>query len=486
MILRDVAAERAVLAGICQYGPDAFLDIADIVSEESFAGDNARVFSCLKKLCEQDVAKIDIASIFSTGKEIGLENLFQSSEFQLHVQSLFNFPIHQENIRKLALKIKKLEVTRLLNKTLENIKQKLLEVSGDESLSEILNIAENEILNFASKLDTSSDEPKNIADGLMDYVDYLANNPIDLLGIPTGFPKYDKIIGGGLRGSTVNVIAARSKCGKSILSTNIGFYIASELGIPVLNMDTEMTYTDHLNRLLAMSSESYIYQIETGKFAVDPMAKKRVYEVARKIESKKIPYHHKSVSSMKFEEQLSIMKRWLTKTVGIKSDGKANKCVVVYDYLKVTGAEDLKNLQEYQLIGFMMIKLHEFACKYDIPILMMLQTNRDGLAKEDASIASGGDRIIFNCSNFSVLKFKSPEEIASDGIQHGNRKILNVLSRHGSGHESGDYINCFFDGARATIKEGLSKQEIKDKKKEEQDEVEQDESGCGDFCDEAS
>ena len=52
MILCDPASERAVLAGICNYGEDAYLDVADIVQESSFTIDsNEIIYKCLKYLC---------------------------------------------------------------------------------------------------------------------------------------------------------------------------------------------------------------------------------------------------------------------------------------------------------------------------------------------------------------------------------------------------------------------------------------------------
>ena len=51
MILCDVAAERAVLAGIFAYGEDAYLEISDIVNESTFTLDsNSIIYKCLKKL----------------------------------------------------------------------------------------------------------------------------------------------------------------------------------------------------------------------------------------------------------------------------------------------------------------------------------------------------------------------------------------------------------------------------------------------------
>ena len=44
--LADVAAERAVLSGICQFGQNTYLDIADIVKEKSFTNEyNKAIFA---------------------------------------------------------------------------------------------------------------------------------------------------------------------------------------------------------------------------------------------------------------------------------------------------------------------------------------------------------------------------------------------------------------------------------------------------------
>ena len=51
MILCDTAAERAVLAGICKYGEDAYLDIADIIQDTSFTVDsNKTIYQCIKNI----------------------------------------------------------------------------------------------------------------------------------------------------------------------------------------------------------------------------------------------------------------------------------------------------------------------------------------------------------------------------------------------------------------------------------------------------
>jgi replicative DNA helicase len=461
MILCDPAAERAVLAGICNYGQDAYYDIADIVDSSSFTIDsNALIFKCLKSICETgEKSKIDIPSIYSVAQELGFLQILSKKEEAQHLKAIVDFPVAQENIRKFAAKIRKLEIARLLRKSLENAQDKILDVNGSESITSILGIAEDAVFNFSSVLNDTDNNPIAIGKDIDDYIKHLSENKIDQVGIPTGFPIYDQAIGGGLRKGTVNIIAARPKTGKTLLADNIGFHVANKLKIPVLNMDTEMNTVDHINRVLAMMTEIEINAIETGKFAESPDKKNKL--IAAATELKKTKLFHKSIAGQPFEDQLAIMRRWVLKEVGLNDDGTAKECVIFYDYLKLMDSAGMsQDLKEYQVLGFMMTSLHNFATRYKVPIVAFIQLNRDGITKESTDSASGSDRIIWLCSNFSIFKRKTPEEIAEDGPDNGNRKLVPLISRHGGGLDDNDYINCFMKGWCAKITEGRTRLEV--------------------------
>jgi hypothetical protein len=224
-------------------------------------------------------------------------------------------------------------------------------------------------------------------------------------------------------------------------------------------MDTEMNKEDHINRILAMMTEIEINAIETGKFAESPDKKNKL--IAAATELKKTKLFHKSIAGQPFEDQLAIMRRWVLKEVGLNDDGTAKECVIFYDYLKLMDSAGMsQDLKEYQVLGFMMTSLHNFATRYKVPIVAFIQLNRDGITKESTDSASGSDRIIWLCSNFSIFKRKTPEEIAEDGPDNGNRKLVPLISRHGGGLDDNDYINCFMKGWCAKITEGRTRLEV--------------------------
>ena len=155
------------------------------------------------------------------------------------------------------------------------------------------------------------------------------------------------------------------------------------------------------------------------------------------------------------------MRRWLVKEVGLHESGTAKECLIIYDYLKLMDSQGLsKDLKEYQLLGFMMTGLHNFAVRYKIPILAFIQLNKDGITRETTDTASGSDRIIWLCSNFTIFKEKSDEEVAEDGPNEGNRKLVPIVARHGPGMKGYDYINCTMKEWCAKITEGKTRGEL--------------------------
>lgn len=465
-ILCDTAAERAILSAIFKFGADAYFDVCDILNSNTFTVDsNKWIYECLIRIFEDDSnPKIDVSLIFSTAKDLGTLKFLERQTEVEHLKALMIFPASLENLRKFAQKIRKLQIIRDERVVLEQTKDALLNLNGTESVAEILSVAENAIFDFGCSLDQTGNQPELIGAGLREKIQHRIENPVDQLGLSTGFPMYDKIIGGGLLEGTVNVIIARQKVGKSMFVNQIGFNLAIKQ-IPVLNLDSEMTKNDQQYRTLASISKIIINEIKTGRFAKDSNKLARVNRAIEQIESKeKYPYYHKSTAGCSFEEQLSILRRWIMMNVGLREDGSAKDCLVIYDYLKLMDSKEISgNMQEYQALGFMMTQLHNMAVKYKIPILACGQANKDGLNKEDSSIVAGSDRITNLCSSMCLFKPKTLDEMNEDGFQSGNRKMIPLASRHDDGLNFGEYINFGFEKKYGRIRElGTNMQPIED------------------------
>ena len=88
-----------------------------------------------------------------------------------------------------------------------------------------------------------------------------------------------------------------------------------------MGKNSTLNKEDHINRVLAMMTEIEINSIETGKFADSPDKKNKIANAAQSLKSTKLFY--KTIAGKPFEDQLSIMRRWLVKEVGLNEDGTA-------------------------------------------------------------------------------------------------------------------------------------------------------------------
>jgi len=456
--LNDVGAERAVLAALVQYGIDAYVLVSDIISHETFDHANNQIlYKCIEKIVQNDQS-VDVASILSAASQLGFSESINTAQELKYIKSLMNYPIHKDNVVSFAAQIKKFEFARKIKKLTSKISKDVDDINGTESINDIIQILENPVTDFLRE-DDNGDLPEKIGEGIQEYVDFLAENKCDIIGIPTGFTNYDKAIGGGLRRKCVDLVSARPKVGKSVFADNVALNVSSRF-TPVLVLDTEMSKEDHFNRLLANLSGVPINEIATGQFVDDPEKHEQVLDAMKQIES--IPYSYVSVAGKPFDQILNLIKRWVVQEVKTDEYGKTNDCLIVYDYLKLMSSTSItNNIQEYQALGFQITSLHNLCVKLDIPCLSFVQLNRDGITKESTDAVSGSDRLIWLCTSFSIFKIKSPEELAEDGPNAGNRKLVPIVSRHGAGLDDGDYINMVMQGSHAKLIELRTRNQIK-------------------------
>ena len=453
--LEDLAAERAVIAALCQYGLDAYLEI-DFIQSDHFTNDmNQLIFSCVQKSIF-DTSKVELSSILSAANDLGIYDQINTKDEIGFIRSLFNFPILKDNLGIHASKLAKLKLARDLKRTLKACEKHLDSITGDEDIMDVISKVEEPILDATGDIyKGSSKKTELIGEDLDDYVQYLIDNPCDFAGIS----RFDMSIGGGLRRKCVDLVAARPKVGKSMFGDAVAMHVSGELNIPVLVLDTEMSKKDHHNRMLACLSSVEINDITTGKFAESEIDKEKVLAARDKL--KDIPYHYISIAGESFENILSQMRKWIYQHVGFDDAGQTKDCLIVYDYLKLMGSESISSaMQEYQVLGFQITKLHNFMVKYDVPCLAFVQLNRDGITRESTDVVSGSDRLIWLCTSFSIFKMKSDEEMADDGGDHGNRKLVPVVARHGAGLDDGDYISMRMFGNYGRIDEGMTRNEI--------------------------
>ena len=450
--LVDNSAERAVLAGLCQFGEELFVEI-DYIESGHFTHElNQAILLCIKDVIENR-QKIENITLMSSAEKLGVFSVISQHSELSFLRSLFTFPVDKNNAIKLAARLAKLKFARDISKTLKNVDSDINGLNGQEGLDEIISMVENPIMGITNSIfDDSENKPVLISEDIEEFVAYLRDNPNEFLGIPTGLNIFDEASGGGIRRKTVVLIGARTGIGKSVIATNAGLNVA-KLGIPVLYLDTEMDKSSQQQRLLANLSSIKINDIARGRFGRIQSDLSKVEAAATNLKS--LPFYHISIAGKSFDNILGIIKRWVLQKVGTNEDGSRKDCLIIYDYFKLMSSESVSaSMQEYQVLGFQITRLSDLCIKYDIPCLSFVQLNRDNEVAQS-------DRLQWLASTVAKFEAKSPEEIASDGEHNGNRKLSILKARHGEGLQSGDYINIRMQGAIAKLTELNTRNKIK-------------------------
>lgn len=453
-ILNDSGCERSVLSGILNHGADLLIEIEDILDTKDFYWSiNQKIFAIIKHLVhEKGLEKFDIPTITANANVINYDKFNSNTKESEYLEALFANCPTPNNTKSIALSIYKLSLARQGHKCLSNILKDIEEINGSEKIDDIISKIESPIFEFTGQLNSKDKGLVLVHSNLEERLKTLSESPKDVVGLPTGFPNWDQCIGGGLRQCSVNVVGARAKGAKSFFCINVARNMAG-LGIPVLYLDTELDQSVQQDRLTSLVSNVDLIHVETGKFAVIKEEAEAVWDNIENI--KKLQITHTNIAGQSIESTLSLARRWLIKNVGFLDNGLAKPCLVIYDYLKLMDSDGLKgNVQETQLLGFLMTTMHNFAVKWGLPILATVQLNRDGVEREGSEVISGSDRILWLCSSFTILKGKTQEEFIEDAPSNGTKKMIVCDTRFGPGMNKGDYINILANLNVANLKEG--------------------------------
>lgn len=457
--MNNIDAERSVLGCLIKYGDSVFYDINAFVKDLCFTRpEHVLLYSVISKLIDKDkLQKLDAQCILN---ECLQKDRASVGKYQLieYINELSDLQVVQENAEHFAKIVARLALLRELNNNLGYAQEEIKNSGADRPILEIVASAERRFHDFTNKLVSHTEDTQDIPSVVDGVIDYYAQARPTHMGIPTGFPLYDKALGGGIRGPGISLIGARSKGGKSFLGITIGKNVTS-LGIPVLYLDTEMSKEILITRLIASIAGFDINDIEKGVFATNP-EQSRIMDEAKEV-LKKLPLKYHNISGFAHSQTISVIRRWVNNHVGFDENGNLKPALVILDYIKTMDIREFKNIQEYQYLGQYMTDLHNFCVPYKLPVLAFVQLNRDGIDREDSGAVSGSDRLIWLCTSFSILKKKTDEDFVTDPITNGDRKILVKDTRFGEGLENNEYINIKTDLSKGIITEGKSNNVLK-------------------------
>jgi replicative DNA helicase len=173
--------------------------------------------------------------------------------------------------------------------------------------------------------------------------------------------------------------------------------------------------------------------VERGTWNTNPELKPKMLEALEDIDKRNKNIFHYSVGNKDIDEVISIAKRWYWKHVG-----RGNDCLVIYDYLKLTGEKISNNWAEYQVIGEKTDKMKKLAEELQCPIFTAIQINRSGenIGKkkdgvtDDSSVIAQSDRVMWFITVLAIFRQKVLEEVVADGNEFGTHKLIPLKRRY--------------------------------------------------------
>jgi replicative DNA helicase len=321
---------------------------------------------------------------------------------------------------------------------LEEMQKDILTTTNDvNSLNYEL---QQSISNF-SKIYICNDEIKMLgeqADKIWEGIVGKRNN--GFFGFPSKFSELNNYA--SYEKTELCTVASPGKTGKSQFLANEAWHKAIS-GVPSLYIDRELSTENHMIRMLSHLTGIGSRRIKTGNTSIEE--EKLIKEKLNYI--KKLPYIHiyKPVTNMD-EMYLAI------KSLQLKHDVE----FLVYDYIKANDGSDSD--KEYQKLGKLCDWLkNDIAGNLNLSCLTACQMDDKGTKIADSQ------KILRNSSTILYLLRKSMEEVAKDGRDSGNMKLICHANRNGQIMQEGEYINLVLNGDIATLtqaKNGFTEAEM--------------------------
>ena len=447
--------ERHVLSGLLRH-PEVISEIDSFISAGDFYHDVHQTIFCIIRESVLSNEKIDNVLVSNKILNLGISS---KDDIDIHeyITSLSYTPITKEAVIEASKELVKVRVRRELHDTADRIKS-LTKSCSNENLDEIISKCDSI---YGEKISTYSfdDNPENVFDELEFKVEDRGNNPKNDTGLSTGYSEFNRLYG-GLRDGNVYAIVSRPAQGKTTFINDLCLGAAIKNKVPVLILDTEMTTEEIQFRMAAANTGVPLWYLETGNWRknADMTQKIRAYFK----ELKKHQYFHYHVRNKNVDEVCSLIRRWHMQNVG-----RGNKCIIAYDYVKLTGERVDKNWAEHQAIGDKIDKLKRVSEEIQAPLITAMQMNRSGETHnrnsgslvDDSSAISLSDRLQWFATFVAIFRRKTLDEIALDGDRFGTHKLIPLKTRFQGRDAAGHQ-----DLMRRTVRETLNGREFTNEK----------------------
>jgi replicative DNA helicase len=341
--------EKSLLSSIL-LSPEILESIDDISHHDFLNQDCSKVFYIIKQL-ESSGEPVDLISVTTNDASVSV-----------FCAELMSFVGSSSNYRYYADNVKRLSTLRKLNLVSVEVQAKTLDTN--QNPDEIIDSLVKSISDINVLVGSEEISSKQASDEVMSGIDKLRLNPLDVVGISSGFGSIDLHLS-GFHKSDLMILAARPARGKSSFALQLAKNVAMYSNTSVLMFSLEMATDQLMQRLLASESKVELGNIRTGKINDN------------EYEALKISSDILSNIPLYFHDKPSITLKDIKRA--IKNHNAKHKQpvgFVIVDYLQLMAAGNGKDSM-VQIVGEISRGLKLLAMEFNIPILALSQLSRN-------------------------------------------------------------------------------------------------------------
>ena len=262
----SIEAESSVLGGLL-LDNNAWDRVGDLLVESHFyRHEHQMIYSAIGALINAS-KPADVITVFehlqNQGKVQEMGGLAYLNNLAQYVPSASNIRRYAEIVRERAILRKLVTASDEISTNAFNPQGKTVERILDEAESKIFAIGEE-----GSRTKQGFQSLDTLVIDLLDRVQEMADNPVDVTGVPTGFADLDRMTS-GLQAGDMVVLAARPSMGKTSFAVNIAEHVALNEGLPVAIFSMEMGAAQLAVRIVGSIGRVNQGNLRTGKLTDD-------------------------------------------------------------------------------------------------------------------------------------------------------------------------------------------------------------------------
>lgn len=320
-------------------------------------------------LTPEDFNDLKLARVYKTLLEMRKEHqaidpITLAAKIPQHSQDVFDWQhetVTASNVSYYAQLVRDESIRRELRLTGEAIVQR----SPAENLDVVIDEARRNLGKLAESRTT----------GQIEYVSHLALGHLDTINQPRTYIKgpWDALNEaiGGFRPGAMYVIGARPGVGKTVVGLQAAYHL-SKTG-PVSFHSLEMSKSELLNRMYAMTSSVYLGNIEKNNLAEYDW--KRLREAKDEMATSNLAIVDKGTQTI---NDIRSHARTLQQNGGLKA--------IVVDYLGLIH-DSTPGRKRYESISDFSVSLKAMARDFEVPVIALAQLNRQSEQRTDKAPA---------------------------------------------------------------------------------------------------